>query len=152
MSATISHRQADYQRFLKTDFWKNLADAKKLLVGQCEECGSTENLEAHHVTYPSNWFDSTQEHLQVLCRKHHRKAHGLPCWTIIGRIFPYSPDERFNRFMHWTDYLRSRIILREIPLRDRERRYLCAALENYPPTKSNRCMAWHVAQTLGARP
>jgi hypothetical protein len=141
-------RKSAYRGFLKTDFWKNLAASKKLQVGgMCEVCGSTEDLEAHHIAYPTDWFQSSHEHLEVLCRKHHRQAHGLPHETY-SRIFPFREDERFNRFLHWAGYLRGRTITRGIPLKGREEKYLLAALECYPPSESDSAMAFHVHQAL----
>lgn len=142
--------QKAYREFLKTDFWKSLASEKKRKVGKCEECGSVEGLQAHHVTYPKDWFDSTLEHLKVLCRKHHMNEHGLLYreYKVVGRIFPYREDERYNRFMHYTDYLRRRIICIGIHLKPREVRYLHAALAAYPPKERDSCMNYHVTRTF----
>ncbi len=139
--------QKAYREFLKTEFWKNLSSEKKRLVGKCEECGTKENLQAHHVTYPKDWFDSTLDHLQVLCRRHHMMEHGL-LWERLSRIIPFRNDDRFSRFIHWTDYLKARIIMKGIHLKPREVRYLNIALATYPPTENDRCMEYHVGKTL----
>ncbi len=150
---TLTESQKAYREFLKTDFWKALSLEKRKLVGKCEECGSTENLQAHHVTYPKDWYDSTLEHLKVLCRTHHAKAHGIFWTNLKFYIFQYrSRDERFNRFIHFVDYLRARVLMKSIPLKKREIIYLNLALESYPATKRDGCMEFHVNQTLSANP
>ena len=67
--------QRAYREFLSTDFWKEISAEKRRLVGKCEKCGSTRKLQAHHVRYPSNWFDTKLDDLQVLCRIHHEVEH-----------------------------------------------------------------------------
>lgn len=46
-------------------------------IGQCEECGSTENLQGHHIfghaDYPDRRCDPTN--IQVLCAHHHSLKH-----------------------------------------------------------------------------
>ena len=44
----------------------------------CKECGSTEDVEAHHLHY-----DQEDSHLIVewLCNEHHRLEHGSHAWT-----------------------------------------------------------------------
>lgn len=71
-------------------------------------------------------------------------------WVKLSHIFPYRDDERFNRFMHWTDYLRGRVVSLEIALKKREKLYLQKALTHYPPTASDSAMSFHVSKTLSA--
>jgi hypothetical protein len=42
----------------------------------CRECGSTENLNVHHLTY-KNFRREKEEELVTLCRKCHAKIHGI---------------------------------------------------------------------------
>lgn len=145
---TLTAGQKAYREFLKTEFWKNLSSEKKRLVSACEECGSTRKLQAHHTSYPKDWFDSTLDHLKTLCGRCHRRAHGLFQSQLKCTIFPYRSDERFNRFIHWTDYLRGRIIAKWKPLKKREVLYLRLAIKAYPPSEKDGCMAFHVNHTL----
>lgn len=41
----------------------------------CTECGSTDNLECHHIQWLSKGGDHSLENLQTLCRPHHRAKH-----------------------------------------------------------------------------
>jgi hypothetical protein len=139
--------QIAYRKFLKSDFWKDLSSEKKRRSGGCEECGSTENLEAHHTSYPKNWYDTTLQHLIVLCSRHHMEAHGL-LWRRLSRVFPYREDERFNRFIHWAGYLRIRTIMRGVGLKPREVRYLRRSLLIFPPKVGDRAMEYHALKAL----
>lgn len=141
----LSQGQIAYKAFLKSEFWRNLAAEKKRLVGKCEKCGSTKHLQAHHVTYPKDWYETTLDHLQVLCRRHHKAEHGI---TQPSRITPFREDERFNRFAHWVPRLWVRISRRGIPLRSRERNYLQAALKAFPPTEGDSAIHWQVTRTI----
>ena len=67
-----------YRIFLECDWWKGLAAKIKLHAGKCARCRATSHLEAHHIRYPENWFDTTLADLEVLCRKCHKKEHGHP--------------------------------------------------------------------------
>ncbi len=146
-SKPLTDGQIAYRKFLKTEFWKDLSATKKLQVGKCEECGATENLESHHASYPKDWFDSKPHHLKVLCRRHHREAHGI-IWIKLSKIFPYREDERFNRFIYWADYLRQRAIIHGTPLKKSGVKYLRKAIACYPPTKTDRAMHFHTSQAL----
>lgn len=67
----------NYELFLRSDFWIELSARKKKLVKKCERCGSRRNLQSHHKVYPDNWYQTTLEMLEVLCRACHKKEHGL---------------------------------------------------------------------------
>lgn len=41
---------------------------------KCECCGSTENLEVHHVNQ-FNWLNNSPDNLKILCHKCHTKEH-----------------------------------------------------------------------------
>lgn len=74
----MTKRQYEYREFLKSDFWKSFSNAKKESVGgKCEKCGAKKSLNAHHVVYRNPWTAVRMEDLIVLCRKCHRKAHGI---------------------------------------------------------------------------
>lgn len=67
----------NYALFLESPFWKELSARKRAAVGKCETCGSKSNLQAHHHRYPSNWWESSESDLTVLCRPCHEKTHGI---------------------------------------------------------------------------
>lgn len=66
-----------YYDFLLSDFWIELSRLKRKLVSKCERCGSDNRLQAHHLRYPDNWFDTKLSDLKVLCRECHEKEHGI---------------------------------------------------------------------------
>lgn len=71
-------RNNEYQKFLRTPFWRKLTAKKKRMVGgKCEVCGIRRGLQSHHVRYPDNWFDTELSDLKVLCDGCHKKAHGI---------------------------------------------------------------------------
>jgi hypothetical protein len=67
-----------YALFLESRWWLDLSrECRKEAGGRCSECGSTNRLQAHHLRYPDNWFDTTLKDLRCLCDDCHAKAHGL---------------------------------------------------------------------------
>lgn len=66
-----------YREFLQSPFWKDISSQCKARDGRCKKCGSRQRLQAHHVFYPSDWFDTTLEHLITLCHFCHKEAHGI---------------------------------------------------------------------------
>jgi hypothetical protein len=63
--------------FLLSDWWIALSRAKRESVGHCQRCPATKGLQAHHVRYPENWFDTTEDDLEVLCRDCHEREHHI---------------------------------------------------------------------------
>lgn len=66
-----------YALFLDSDFWINLSRTKRRSVGRCENCGTRNKLESHHVFYRDSWFDTQLSDLKVLCRSCHEAQHGI---------------------------------------------------------------------------
>jgi len=66
-----------YGMFLESVWWQRLSWKKRQQVGKCERCGSRRRLQAHHRIYRENWFDTTLEDLECVCRKCHEKEHGI---------------------------------------------------------------------------
>lgn len=67
-----------YQEFLETDFWKEISEKCKERDGnKCTRCPSRSRLEAHHVRYPEDWYETTLDDLVTLCRECHEKEHAL---------------------------------------------------------------------------
>jgi len=65
----------DYNKYLRSPEWK----AKKLLVLErdnykCQQCGYTNNLHVHHLTY-ENVTNEQLDDLVTLCKRCHRSEH-----------------------------------------------------------------------------
>jgi hypothetical protein len=68
-------RQRQYGQYLKSDIWrKKSSEVKKKRGNKCQECGSFENIEVHHLSY-SNLGNELNDDLAVLCRNCHEEAH-----------------------------------------------------------------------------
>ncbi len=65
-----------YREFLQSDFWKEISAKARERDGKCVSCGSVKLLQAHHVHYPDDWYQTKLEDLETLCRWCHRKEHG----------------------------------------------------------------------------
>ena len=64
----------NYKEFLKTDEWKHIAQMVKERDGQkCVICGSTENLNAHHIGYDGDCLDEND--IVTLCNRCHECLH-----------------------------------------------------------------------------
>ncbi len=73
-----SQRKAEYQQFLKSPFWRTLrAECIERDGGKCRYCGRDWMLQAHHLMYPRDWYDTTLDMLLTLCRPCHKKEHGI---------------------------------------------------------------------------
>lgn len=137
----VTGKQA-YRKFLKSAFWIELSARKKSLVGGCEKCGRVDNLQSHHTSYPKDWYETTLGQLQVLCRRCHRRAHGLAEIRNIA-ILDYRDDGLFNRIIHRCHHLIN-VLLSGRGLRPRDEAFLSQAEKAYPPTKKDRCIQFQV--------
>ena len=64
----------NYNEFLKTDEWKQIAQMVKERDGhKCVICGSTENLNAHHIGYDGDCLDEND--IVTLCNRCHECLH-----------------------------------------------------------------------------
>jgi hypothetical protein len=69
-----------YNDYLKTDYWKAVADAVKKRAGyKCQLCNSPHDIEAHHRSYAhlGRELDFLDD-LTCLCRKCHGRFHEKP--------------------------------------------------------------------------
>ena len=72
-----------HDTFVNTKYWYIISSKKKLDMGCCENCGSTERLEVHHPTYTIKGDEhNNMDVLVVLCKKCHDKEH-----NIVERIY-----------------------------------------------------------------
>jgi len=63
---------------------------------ECQRCGSSEDLEIHHIIPNSEGGEDTRENLAVLCRPCHHEAHG-GTWNGVDY------DSK-SEFMNWMRY------------------------------------------------
>lgn len=45
--------------------------------GRCQNCGSTNNLQVHHLRYNNYYKEDVKNDLKVLCKDCHQKIHDL---------------------------------------------------------------------------
>lgn len=68
---------ANYQNYLNDPSWKRQRKkALKRAWYRCEYCGSTKNLDVHHMTYRRVGHEDDDD-LIVLCHTCHQKVHGI---------------------------------------------------------------------------
>lgn len=60
--------------YLLSDHWKELRARKLATHPACEDCGSRDRVEPHHLRY-RHIFDVTVADLRSLCRRHHTEWH-----------------------------------------------------------------------------
>lgn len=60
---------------------------------QCRRCGSTDNLQVHHITPVTAGGENKDQNLATLCKECHKLAHG-GSWT--------SPSVVYDEFESWT--------------------------------------------------
>lgn len=64
----------NYKEFLKTEEWKQIAQMVKERDGhKCVICGSTENLNAHHIGYDGDRMD--ENYIVTICNRCHECLH-----------------------------------------------------------------------------
>jgi 5-methylcytosine-specific restriction endonuclease McrA len=74
--------KAEYAEYLQSEHWKQLRTSKREACGKtsgknrCAICGSTEQIETHHLNY-RNIYDVVLSDLRLLCRQCHQAAHDL---------------------------------------------------------------------------
>ncbi len=135
-----------YRRFLQSDFWKGLSAKHKATSKGCERCGSRDRLQSHHKFYREDWYQTEIGDLEVLCRKCHRKAHGIvPHPWAKYPFMVYRDDPEFSATIYRVDCLTHRVITGR-GLRLRDERFLKRAIRLYQPTKKDRCMYFHIEQ------
>ncbi len=142
-------RKQAYREFLKSWFWKELSWTVREKAGRCKRCKRKENLQAHHIRYPENWYDTTEADLVVLCRSCHAKEHGLKWDERYGpkglMLFP-GRDWKFCLILYRINRLMDGLY-KGGTLRDRDERFLDNALKLYPPTPKDSCMEFKVGLT-----
>jgi len=65
--------------YLQSDAWQTVRlDALVREGGKCQICGSESiSNDAHHIWYPESIWDTTPEHLAILCRACHDLLHAI---------------------------------------------------------------------------
>lgn len=68
----------NYKAYLETIIWKNKRDDRLKLDGwRCQKCGSSINLNVHHISYKRFPFEPLED-LVTLCCDCHKTLHRLP--------------------------------------------------------------------------
>lgn len=72
-------RKMPYREFLKTPYWKAIANFQKYESDYCcVICGSKDILNVHHKTYQNHGEEALHlEDLITVCRKCHKEIHGI---------------------------------------------------------------------------
>lgn len=66
-----------YDQFMASDEWRDIRTViLDIYDHHCAECGATEDLHVHHLTYDRFGGDELMTDLKVLCHSCHEKAHG----------------------------------------------------------------------------
>ena len=139
----MTAKQKEYRKFLKSEFWVELAGRVKRRVGKCQRCGSKRKLHAHHVIYRSSWYETVEEDLEVLCEVCHWKDHGYV--VVVNGVIPYREDKVFNVTVHRLVMLWRKLDSgRKLRVRDWE--FLRKAVRLYPPTEGDGCIAYHAVR------
>ena len=85
----------NYKEFLKTEEWKQIAQMVKERDGhKCVICGSTENLNAHHIGYDGDCLDEND--IVTLCNRCHECLHdGIETMreAISGGVYKMLSDK-----------------------------------------------------------
>lgn len=84
--------QKAYRVFLKSPFWKSMSKKKRARAGKCKTCGSTSRLQAHHIRYRKDWYETKMRDLVVLCNGCHKFEHGLGPDPVFAARFWFSQD------------------------------------------------------------
>jgi len=74
---SIASKHAYRFGYLKSDKWQNVRlEALVREKAKCEICGEESiSNDAHHIWYPPNVYDTTPDHLVILCRVCHDFVH-----------------------------------------------------------------------------
>lgn len=83
---SIEGKHAYRFKYLKSDQWQTVRlEALAREGGKCQVCGleSVFN-DAHHIWYPASVWETTEEHLAILCR---------PCHELLHALLPESKTE-----------------------------------------------------------
>ncbi len=67
--------RSEYAKYIVSPEWMRRAAALKLKRGACEDCGESEGLQVHHLTYQRLGYERDSD-LLVLCDDCHAARHG----------------------------------------------------------------------------
>ena len=98
---------ARYQAYLRSAHWRQLRARIMRRDGYtCTDCGSTWNLQVHHLCYRPNLEDALDEDLTTLCKECHEKVHGR---RIVR------PSRNVVHFGHMAEKRRALLIGGDLP-------------------------------------
>jgi len=92
----------NYQKYIQSDKWKEKRERVIKERKCCEQCGSTENLQVHHLTYKRLGNEDDRD-LMLLCQNCHQHIHtdknAIPYINIIdGTLELFSNKNYIKRF------------------------------------------------------
>jgi len=118
---SIESKHAYRFGFLKSEKWKSVRlEALVRERGKCQICGEESiHNDAHHIWYPENIYETTEDHLAVLCRTCHDFVHVMlpDCKTKDEDLGKASWFKLKNAIIAWRQ----------------EKTYLFSELESNPP-------------------
>src|SRR5688500_6936182 len=96
-------RRRNYEKYLRSNHWRDLRLQKLSLMPRCENCGDDTYLHVHHVDY-KDLLSCTVEDLVVLCEGCHddlhtalgmlrKKAHHFPLEKLKDLLAKYRRGE-----------------------------------------------------------
>lgn len=62
--------------YMETEVWKMLSRRRMEMDKRtCQDCGTAQQLQVHHIRYPEVWGEERMEDLITLCDSCHAKLH-----------------------------------------------------------------------------
>jgi len=79
-----------YKEYLKTEHWQTVRRKKHLSnklfnIDECAICGTTKNLQIHHLTYKNIWHENNKT-LRIICGRCHEILSSLPKLVGNGQV------------------------------------------------------------------
>jgi len=73
----INKWKKKYKKYLLSKEWNDIKiDLFEFRGKKCERCGSTNQIQVHHLTY-KNVFNEEPEDLEILCKVCHKEEHNI---------------------------------------------------------------------------
>jgi hypothetical protein len=105
--------QIGYREYIQSPDWRKKRERAFELIGRkCTRCGSTQQLEVHHITYNNLYSESTYD-VEILCKSCHEPADrqreldtGFSTWlhNKYGDCAEgYNDEISWQKFNDWID-------------------------------------------------
>ena len=133
----------EYAQYLKSDHWLKISQERKDMDDHhCQLCGSTDNLQVHHISYKRLWCEIVDLDLVTLCKTCHFMLHDALSKReedvkTVEDLFVH----RFEQMLSESEEAR-KIYEQYAEQKGMIMAYCAAELaERVPPSKSNRAMS-----------